>query len=505
MTSGVLPSIWRPHERQGVAPRERGAHLLLGGILALAALNFVWQLGSSSYFIDEVLSVQDATTSLSRLIHTIPEAEKTPWTYFIFLHEWLGRTGSQTEWVARLPSAIAGLALVAAVYWMARAVADRRSALLAAGLSALSPLVLEYAQEARVYAFLMLSLALTVGFAIRGAEPNVPPGRRTTMLTAGALLAVLSMWLHYTGALVVLPLCVWLAFRANIPPRSRTAFIAGCAIGALLLVPLAAKQHNNPSGGIGPAAGVNWGSLLEVAETPFDTRMQSEFDPRYLGVGVLDVAGVVLTLGSIALLAKSPQIRHRRLLTALALCPPVLLILAGAAGQYVVNKRYAAVAAPTMLVIVAAAAAGRRRALALPIAVAAVAVCTIDSIDTHRRAGFYYPARDAIHYLKQSWKPGELILAPSEVSSIIPLEYYARRELKEAVTVLPTANRRIVAAVLRTRRPTWLIVKLARHAPPPQAILRLIDRVLTPYGYRATSVGTFTTVATFAVVLTVPR
>ncbi len=92
-------------------------------ILIVGAVNFMWQLGSSSFYVDETLSVEHALPSLHKLEAVVRMTESTPWAYFVGLHEWIYRTGSQSEWVLRLPSALAGIALVGAVYWLARLLA----------------------------------------------------------------------------------------------------------------------------------------------------------------------------------------------------------------------------------------------------------------------------------------------------------------------------------------------------------------------------------------------
>ncbi len=139
------------------------AHLALGVVLVVAALNFLWQLGSSSYFVDEVLSLQVASHSLGGLLHAVSHTEITPPAYFLFQHEWLARAGSQAEWVARLPSVACGVLLVAAVYWLASLVsANLMVSLGAAALAALSPFVLEYAQRAQGYLFAALLVTVAV-------------------------------------------------------------------------------------------------------------------------------------------------------------------------------------------------------------------------------------------------------------------------------------------------------------------------------------------------------
>ena len=171
-------------------------------ILLGAAGNFLWQLGSSSYFTDEAFSVMHSLPSFGTMFSRVAHTETTPWTYFLFLHEWLIRTGTQAEWVTRLPSAMAGVALVGAVYWMAGAFVGRRVALGAAALCAISPLIQCYAQETRVYVFVMLAAVLSVGATVRACHR---PEGRTRLLILGAASAVFAMWLHYTAFLSPFP------------------------------------------------------------------------------------------------------------------------------------------------------------------------------------------------------------------------------------------------------------------------------------------------------------
>lgn len=90
----------------------------LAAILAVAGLNLTWGLGASSLFVDEVYSWRAASVPLGELFHRVRFDEVAPPTYYVFLHEWIGRLGSQAEWVMRLPSALAGIALVGATYWL---------------------------------------------------------------------------------------------------------------------------------------------------------------------------------------------------------------------------------------------------------------------------------------------------------------------------------------------------------------------------------------------------
>ena len=102
------------------------SRLALAAVIGLAAANFLWQLGSSSYYVDEIQALAVSLHPISGLLHAIANDEITPPAYFAFLHEWTGHVGTGPEWVTRLPSALCGVALVGAVYWLASVVSERR-------------------------------------------------------------------------------------------------------------------------------------------------------------------------------------------------------------------------------------------------------------------------------------------------------------------------------------------------------------------------------------------
>ena len=170
------------------------ARWALPAVLLLAGLNFIWQLGASSYFVDEVLSVNVASQPPGHVLHWVATTEITPPGYFYFLHEWLGRFGKHhPEWIARLPSALAGVLLVAAVYWLASLVCRKRATpLFGAALAACSPFVLEFAQRAQGYVFVALAVTVAVAAAIQ-AERR---GGSSRWFAVALIAAIAALTLH---------------------------------------------------------------------------------------------------------------------------------------------------------------------------------------------------------------------------------------------------------------------------------------------------------------------
>jgi hypothetical protein len=133
----------------------------------------------------------------------------TPPLYFLLA--WLSTTLLGTgELALRSASLFAGVALVPAVYLAGRRHIGERSALIAAFLTTISPLVQYYAVEARNYTWLQL-LSLTVLACFLSILDR--PGRRRAWLWLGIAL-VLTLYTH-NWALFLLPALPVAAFAAG--------------------------------------------------------------------------------------------------------------------------------------------------------------------------------------------------------------------------------------------------------------------------------------------------
>ena len=474
------------------------SRLLLFGVLVLAAANFLWQLGASSYFVDEVLSIEHALPTLGTVTHLVTHTETTPWPYFWALHLWLHLTASQTEWVTRLPSAIAGVALVGMVFWMARAFLDRPGALLAAALTALSPIVLTYAQQVRVYVFVMLAVTSAVGLTVRAVQQ---PARSRIFLIAGAATAALALWLHYTAVLVVAPLCVWLGLQRNLSARARAAFVGACAAGGAIELPLFLRQyHYAPNGGLGAAASIRSTSVLQVLETPFDGRYFAEVNAfRILGLAVVASSMVVLLVWG------QREVRQARLLVALGMTAPLGVLIAGLAGKDAVATRYTVVAAPVLLTGIAAAIAALPRPPAVLLGALAATVTGWGLSQVHDATNFYPPARESLAYIQAHRRPGTPIIIPVAPGAAIPLGYYAQRVLHPVDGFILGTDRSAIARAMRERKPLWDITEQRRLKGSAPEMRRLLTAVLARRRYVPRLIHPVVTETTFLVTLMVPR
>ena len=186
--------------------------------------------------------------------------DRTP-LFTIFLAHWLGLFGENLV-VARMPSLIAGTALVVLVFLWTRAVAGSLAATVAALLLAFDPESLQISQWGRFYALHVLLFWLGAIGAYRLVTSPPAPGR-AVLLGAGALLCfVAALYLQITTLIGLLGVALWSALALGLPwlagfsPRARWGIVAGLALlaGAAiwifvetgLVVELLARYRSTP-------------------------------------------------------------------------------------------------------------------------------------------------------------------------------------------------------------------------------------------------------------------
>lgn len=476
--------------------RSIASRLALPAVLLIAAANFFWQLGSPSYFTDEAFSVMHSLPGFHTLFHQVVHTETTPYTYFLFLHEWMVRTGSQSEWVTRLPSAIAGVVLVGAVYWMARAFVARWVALAAAALCAISPLIQSYAQETRVYIFLMMALVISVGATVRACQR---PERRAALLTVGAMTAFLSMWLHYTAISVLLPLAIWVGTRPQLSRRARAAFISACLLGVGTVMPLLLEQYSIFPNGGAINGQLNWNNAISVIGTPFGERLGTPVDPG-------TVAGAVVVLVAVAALALWPRrpIAERWLLVALGTVGVLGIFLVDLIGKHIMITRYTAVTAPFLATAIAAAFTQLPRVGAVALAAAAVAVSAVGLVGNHSRSGFWPPAKEALEYVAPREHPGDYMLDPGLPITDVPIFYYVThtRLLRPKLQLVGLDNPPRLAQVFKRYKRIW-ILDIPPKATRASAVSS-VSRLLREHHFHAVTVRVYSTWLNLGVLLAVP-
>ena len=267
--SGLLPS-------PATLPYKTSLDIIaLALIVVLCVALRAFHLGAASLWTDEIFSRYYADLfGLRYLVTDGLSIEATPPTYPLLLRGWIALWGD-SEAALRSLSVVACAACVPVVYALGRELGGRLQGLLGALLFALCPMSLYFAQEARVYAILMLAAAVVLwAAAVFQRDP-----RSIKAVAAYLIGATLCLYLHATAILFIVAcgVAVWLTLLAR-GRAGRQALLRWTVLNAIVLAfGLPYLLHVATAGGNG---GLDWLPPLSLHE---------------IGTSVSAVAGGTLT------------------------------------------------------------------------------------------------------------------------------------------------------------------------------------------------------------------
>ncbi len=461
--------------------------------LLVGAANFLVGLGSSSLYVDEGLSWLIASASLADVLDGVRSIEISPPAHYYGLHEIIGRV-SDSEVAMRLPSALAGIGLVAATFWVAGRVAGPRAAAISAWLVALSPLVMEYAQQGRAYIFAMLGCVVVAGSLLEAEHASERQRARRRWLLAAALAAVVAFWTHYTAALAIVPLFALTAGRGVLDRRE--ALLGGVAVGLcwLPLAPLVLEQlGKGHEQGIANIARLTPGNLVKIVGTPFDGRYGANELTVFAAVGAAAVTAAALLVAVPRVGRQLPLLRT--VILPVAFAPIAVVIAVTAVGPDVLITRYTAVAAPFVAVVIGAMVSLLSLRRSAPILAVAGASALAASLAAHTEAGFYSNTRSATLAIASDAGPRDAVVVTGAATLPGGFQYYA----SEAGLELPVASAGTPSAARfgGERRPLWLWYD---PPPPPGSV----DAGLRALEYRRTHTHAFDAAEDLLLVRAVP-
>ncbi|MHB1294468.1 MAG: glycosyltransferase family 39 protein [Anaerolineae bacterium] len=174
----------------------------LAALCALAAAGLglrLYHLGAQSLWYDEAQTLYIAGFPLGEIIQ---RAYRPPLYHFL-LHVWAPLAGQSEFWL-RLPSALFGAAIPPLAYAVTTRLYGRRTGLLAALLAALSPVLVWYSQELRMYSLMALEFLALLYATVRLWEGR--PFRRAFWVGLWGI-QVAALYTHYFA----IPFLLWLA------------------------------------------------------------------------------------------------------------------------------------------------------------------------------------------------------------------------------------------------------------------------------------------------------
>jgi hypothetical protein len=352
--------------RSAAGAPKRTALIVAALTIAAALLRF-WGLGHQSFWYDEGLTVMEMHHSFGRMLGYLPLVESNPPLYASLAWAWV-RIFSFSESGVRSLSAVAGVAVVPAMYGVGAKLLSRRAGLIAAALAAFNPLLVWYSQEARSYSLVVLFAALTwLAFACLLRRES-----SSRLLVVWALAASATLATHYYGVLAVAPQAAWLLV---VHRRRRAAWLAVVAVAAVggALLPLALAQEN-----LG-----HW-----ISTYPLGRRLTQIPPQAVVGTGApardwLKIAGAVVLAVAAILLALRADGRERRAalfagaLAVIGFLLSLVLVLAGI--DNLITRNVIVVLIP--LIVLVAGGLGARRAGLLGLAGVAT-LCAIGLLAT---------------------------------------------------------------------------------------------------------------------------
>lgn len=219
---------------------------LAPAILLLAAVLRFYRIAGQSLWNDEGTSVALAARDLAAITQGAALDIHPPFYYYL-LHFWMLLFGNG-EVAVRAPSALAGVLLVGVTFALGKRLFGRDAALLAAFLSAISPLQIHYSQETRMYALAALLGAVSVYLLVRLLDDLLDRPAARVWLWGLAWLAAstLGLYTHYFVATVLLA--------------------QNLAVGAILLGLAAAPERvgrSSPADG-SPSLNRKWATILRL-------------------------------------------------------------------------------------------------------------------------------------------------------------------------------------------------------------------------------------------------
>jgi len=377
------PAALPPAPPRARAAARDGARAWLLLVLGLGLLARLLHIGRQPLWLDEALTLQRIHLDLAGLVADSFASRHMP-GYFLLLRLLLPFDADGA--LLRLPSALFGALSAGVVFAVARRVGGLRAAVVAGLLMALSPLQVQYGQEARSYALVVLLIAVALWGLVRLAQDPRRAARGLADPAADRLgwgaylfgtvgaLDVLGDALPWLAVSALAFWLVWRRLRAEAPPACagfrRNALFAFAAVLAGCLPLYAAIWL---AGGGQLLRHFDWvppvspHGVWVAAGSVYLMRMAAVVRLGLLPGSVPLLGWLVLALAVAGMLRLRGRTEGRVLLLAFAVLP--LLVLALAPFRSMLVPRYLLWSAAPFLVLAGAGAAALPRR-ALPFAAA---------------------------------------------------------------------------------------------------------------------------------------
>jgi mannosyltransferase len=399
---------------------------------ALAAALCLYEITTRSLWLDEAATVAIASQHGAAFGAALAHDGGNMLGYYALLHVLIAAFGKGAL-VLRLPSLIGATATACLVSLLALRLFDRRVALGAGLLAAVSLPLVYWGQNARGYSLMVALIAgsfLALVFAL-GRDRSPGAWVAYTVLMVAAVYAGLEAVLVIGAQLVVL---LWYRGRWR-------SFAISVAIVAACCAPLAMLASERGSAQLFWVPQPSLTTAKQVVQGLASTGLQPNF---YTGTGnvLLVLTGVVLAiaLGRVCLLVRNPRDRPGAwrpvLILAWLVVPFLLALLESAFAQSIFQARYLLVSLPAVALLLAWTLLDRR--ISPVLGFAALAVLLV--LRAAQLAPSYGASPEnwqaATSYVRAQARPGDC-LAFYPLDDRMPFQYYLADRAGAPRSILP--------------------------------------------------------------------
>jgi len=410
-------------------------------------------------WVDEAISVDQAQMTFGRMLADMRSTDVHPPLHHAILWVTVRLLGT-SEVAVRMPSLLAGVALVPVMCWVGRTLYDRRTGWIAAALATIAPFCVWYSQEARMYSQFMLFAALAIGAQVLAV-------RRGRWYDWGlyAVSTALLFWTQYFG---IMPILVqqaafgWALWQGR-RDRARTSRLArGWVLSSLVvavlilpMIPILQAQlaaYGNRGVGLAPSQAGAGSSVIggTISVYAVGANLIWAFLGYHADGPMVQIAALwpLLMLLAFVMLGRGRS-GPSLLLLALVAVPMGTLFAIGSLRNDLFELRYFCGAVPAMLLLAArvVTATTVRRAAVVTAGCALTALMVVGLVDQQLNGANprLYDFEGAFDHIEAGVRPGDVVVyEPDYLSEVVA--YYG-----------PTLDEQPVDAPVADGTTVWVV------------------------------------------------
>ena len=416
-TQTKLPPLSAPRASAGPgAPAKRLWDVAaVAGPAVVAIALCLYQLTARSLWLDEAATVAIASQHGSAIWSAMAHDGGNMLGYYALMHVLVGWFGTGA-FVIRLPSVLAAGACAGIVAWLGLRLFDRRVALFAGLLAAVSLPLVFWGQDARGYAPMM---ALVAGsFAAFAAGVEHPRGRGPWVVYV--VCTGLSMYASYVAIFALPAQLVALAWRRQAWRQA----LGAMAASAVCWIPLAVLATTRGGGQLFWIPRPSFTSEKQVVLALTSAGFEPNFHPTSVAAVLAVVTVALLTVAAVRLVRRDAPWGVALALSWL-LIPVVMMWVESLVGQPIFTARNLLVALPAVALLLGWVVAQSR--FAWPALVVLIALRAIALAPSYGTSPENWHAATA--YVVHGERPGDcVVFYPQDAR--MPFAYYSHQPVK---------------------------------------------------------------------------